>query len=437
MPTTKTGGAESARAWRATRQRPVSHLLLATGLVVALFHLIADRLTDDVLHITSTGAQALEVVTMGLVTSLVLWVGVLRPLQRQVATERRAAEEHQAQIQLTAQRQQFESQLHRALDMADTEQAAYRVTTKALTMVLDDRDAELLLADSSDAHLQRALTLVDEGPASCGVGTPHECPAVRRAQTMRFSSSDNLDACPHLDGRPGGPVAAACVPLSVGGRSIGVLHTATDPDHPLTSSEVMDVEAVADQAGARIGMLRVMSATTLQAATDPLTGLLNRRALEDKVHELRRRGVPYALAMADLDHFKQINDTHGHDAGDRALRLFAQTMLRTLRSEDLVCRFGGEEFVLVFPERSIAEAVLALERVRQELILALTAGTTPGFTASFGVAASSEVTSSQELVRLADAALLRAKREGRDRIVASSSSEPVPLDAGPAWRPAA
>jgi diguanylate cyclase (GGDEF)-like protein len=217
------------------------------------------------------------------------------------------------------------------------------------------------------------------------------------------------------------------VPLSVGGRSIGVLHTATDVQHPLSASEVGEVEAVAAQSGARIGMLRVMSATSLQAATDPLTGLLNRRALEDKVRDLSRRGVPFALAMGDLDHFKRINDTHGHDAGDRALRLFARTALGALRSEDLVCRFGGEEFVFVFPERSVAEAVTALERLQQELVLSLTAGTAPGFTASFGVAHSSEAPAFEDLLRLGDTALLRAKREGRDRIVVDTAAGAVPV----------
>ena len=363
---------------------------------------------------------------MAMVTSVALWVGVLRPLLRQVDKERVATNAHQLQIQATARRQEFESQLHRALEMSGTEEAAYRSTTKALQVVLGgERDAELLLADSSEAHLKRALTLIDDGPAACGVVSPHDCPAVRRAQTLVFRSSEDLDACPHLQGRPTGPLSATCVPMSVGGRSIGVLHTASEVGDPPVGTDLGALEAIASQAGSQIGMLRVMSATTLQAATDPLTGMLNRRSLENKVHELIRRGTPFTLAMGDLDHFKRLNDTHGHDAGDRALRLFARTTLRALRSEDLICRFGGEEFVFVFPDRTVNETVGALERLRQEVLLALTAGTVPGFTASFGVAHSHQAPSLEELCRIADSALFRAKREGRDRIITDDVPQPL------------
>ena len=403
----------------------VQRLLVGTGLLVAVFYAAADRLVEDVLKLESVFGQLLEVLVMAMVTSVALWVGVLRPLLRQVDKERVATNAHQLQIQATARRQEFESQLHRALEMSGTEEAAYRSTTKALQVVLGgDRDAELLLADSSEAHLKRALTLIEDGPAACGVVSPHDCPAVRRAQTLVFRSSEDLDACPHLQGRPTGPLSATCVPMSVGGRSIGVLHTASEVGDPPVGADLGALEAIASQAGSRIGMLRVMSATTLQAATDPLTGMLNRRSLENKVHEMIRRGTPFTLAMGDLDHFKRLNDTHGHDAGDRALRLFARTTLRVLRSEDLICRFGGEEFVFVFPDRTITETVGALERLRQEVLLALTAGTVPGFTASFGVAHSHQAPSLEELCRIADSALFRAKREGRDRIITDDVPQP-------------
>ena len=403
----------------------VQRLLVGTGLLVAVFYALADRLVEDVLKLESAFGQLLEVLVMAMVTSVALWAGVLRPLLRQVDKERVATDAHQLQIQATARRQEFESQLHRALEMSGTEEAAYRSTTKALQVVLGgERDAELLLADSSEAHLKRALTLIEDGPAACGVVSPHDCPAVRRAQTLVFRSSEDLDACPHLQGRLTGPLSATCVPMSVGGRSIGVLHTVSEVGDPPVGTDLGALEAIASQAGSQIGMLRVMSATTLQAATDPLTGMLNRRSLENKVHEMLRRGTPFTLAMGDLDHFKRLNDTHGHDAGDRALRLFARTTLRVLRAEDLICRFGGEEFVFVFPDRTVHETVGALERLRQEVLLALTAGTVPGFTASFGVAHSHQAPSLEELCRIADSALFRAKREGRDRIITDDVPQP-------------
>ena len=95
----------------------------------------------------------------------------------------------------------------------------------------------------------------------------------------------------------------------------------------------------------------------------------------------------------------------------------ARTLQTTFRSEDVVARFGGEEFVILFPNRTTTEAAAALERVREQLVLAIAAGPVPGFTASFGVSHSDEWTDLEELLRAADSALFRAKREGRNRVI--------------------
>jgi diguanylate cyclase (GGDEF)-like protein len=166
-----------------------------------------------------------------------------------------------------------------------------------------------------------------------------------------------------------------------------------------------------------------MEKTHLQAATDPLTGLLNRRSVENHVRDLIQRRVPFAVAMGDLDHFKALNDRHGHDAGDRALRLFARTVLRSLRADDLVARFGGEEFVIVFPDRTAEGAAAGLERLREELIIELAAGSVPGFTCSFGVADTSDAAELEELLGTADSALFRAKRAGRNRVVVAHAGD--------------
>ena len=122
--------------------------------------------------------------------------------------------------------------------------------------------------------------------------------------------------------------------------------------------------------------------------------------------------------MGDLDHFKKLNDTHGHDIGDRALRQFARIMRTVLRSEDLVSRYGGEEFVLVLPRAAgQAAAAAALTRVQENLLVAVAGGTVPPFTVTFGVAHSDDAGSLEELIRLADAALFKGKREGRNRVI--------------------
>lgn len=392
-----------------------------TAAIIAAEFVIVDRVLS-----TFAGAGVFfdlvtETCALTATAAVALWLKVIRPLRQEADAERRLSLEREEALVVEATRQEFEASLHRAMEMAGTEEAVYRTTAKAISLGTSKLDAEVLLADSSDAHLKRAVAVGgDQRRARCDVVSPIDCPAIRRAQTLTFASSEDLEACPHLENREAGSCAAVCVPVSVGGRSIGVLHAAADPLSPPTAIDAAVLEAVATQTGTRLGMLRVMKAIHLQAATDPLTGLLNRRLFENHAHDLIRRGVPFALAMGDLDHFKQLNDTHGHDAGDRALRSFSQTLRSSLRTEDLVCRYGGEEFVILFPQRSADEAAAALDRVRQELLVSVSGGSVAPFTVSFGVAHSDHDQNLQELCRVADAALFRAKREGRDRVVIDS-----------------
>jgi diguanylate cyclase (GGDEF)-like protein len=358
-----------------------------------------------------------------------LWFIVLRPLTDDAEQERHQTAQREGELQREAQRQEFDASVHRAMEMAGTEALAYRAVERALGQGIGRLSAELLLADSSDAHLKLSAAAGPEGTGpGCGVESPRECPALRRSQTLVFASSEDIDACPNLFDRPTGICSAACVPVSVAGRSIGVLHATAPPGEQPDGLEVARLEALATQAGSRIGLLRVMEATSLQAATDPLTGLLNRRSFENRVQELLHRQRPFALAMGDLDHFKRLNDTHGHDAGDRALRLFARTVRNALRGQDLICRYGGEEFIIAFPDLTVPDTMNVLQRVQEELVLALMSGTVPSFTASFGVAHSDEGATMAELFQAADTALFRAKRDGRNRVVshAGRSGHAVP-----------
>lgn len=352
------------------------------------------------------------------ISGTLLWLAVVWPLRRMVESERQITAAREAQLRAEGRRQDFDARLHRALEMATTEEASYGIVRRTLQRALPQHPAELLLADSSDAHLKRAVQAGPDGSGpGCPVESPRACPAVRRGQTLAFTSSEELDACPFLQDRSYGPCSAVCVPVNVAGRSIGVLHVTGPPEQPAGAEQVARLEALAAQGGARIGLLRVMERTNLQAATDSLTGLLNRRTLETGANELLQRGEPFALAMGDLDHFKRLNDTHGHEAGDRALRLFARTLRSSVRAEDLVCRFGGEEFVVVFPRRSAAEAADVLRRAQEELLVAVAKGNVPAFTVSYGVTDSDQAATLEELLRVADLNLFRAKREGRNRIV--------------------
>ena len=202
----------------------VARMIVRTIVIVAAAFVFVDRLLLD-FSVSLLVDEAIEASALALTTATVLWFAVIRPLGREADAERRLAGSREAALVLHAQQQEFESALHRAVEMTATEEEVYRTAAKAIINGVSHLGAELLLADSSDSHLKRAVEVGGEDRhARCGVIEPRDCPAIRRAQTLTFASSEHLDACPHLENRPTGPCAAMCVPVSVGGRSIGVLH---------------------------------------------------------------------------------------------------------------------------------------------------------------------------------------------------------------------
>jgi diguanylate cyclase (GGDEF)-like protein len=168
------------------------------------------------------------------------------------------------------------------------------------------------------------------------------------------------------------------------------------------------------------------------AVLDPLTGLLNRKALAGRFAEIAQQaaltGAPICLIACDLDHFKRVNDAHGHARGDAVLKDAAYVMRKQLRSFELVYRLGGEEFLIVLPGVAVHEARTIAERVRAGIEEAQPAGLP--VTASFGVAGTDGGAAVFEpLFAAADEALYGAKRTGRNRVVAAGYDEPLPLAA--------
>jgi len=164
-----------------------------------------------------------------------------------------------------------------------------------------------------------------------------------------------------------------------------------------------------------------------QALHDPLTGLYNRRYLDEAIERelirAARNKQPVGIVMCDLDHFKRVNDTHGHLAGDEVLRMFAELLKKHARGSDIVCRFGGEEFVMFLPDMSPAVACQRAGQLRTELAAKrITHGTSViQMTASFGVAAFPEHGKTMDgLISAVDAAMYQAKEAGRDRVVVAS-----------------
>lgn len=174
------------------------------------------------------------------------------------------------------------------------------------------------------------------------------------------------------------------------------------------------------------------------AHTDPLTGLGNRRHFEElslrELAQAARYGQPLCVLMVDADHFKRVNDTHGHDVGDEVLRRLAATLRQELREGDVLARFGGEEFAVLLPNTALAEAQQVAERLRTAVVrqrLDLTNGAHVRFTISIGIApCEGRAGDLNALLKAADTALYRAKAEGRDCVrIASPSALPEPATA--------
>jgi diguanylate cyclase (GGDEF)-like protein len=355
-------------------------------------------------------ATVIAALVLGATITISGVVGIRRQYEQMVS--------QQDQREFDSRRKEFEQRIRTAFELTQSEEAALTVVGDVLEEVADSKHySELLLADSSMAHLRRAVGAeMPEIGRGCNVLRPEDCPAVRRNARLVFPDNDAFEVCPYLRGRGENGCSASCIPINILGRPAGVLHTVGPKGELPTPEQDQALRSLASEAGDVLGMLRAFATKDLQANTDSLTGLANRRSLEATMPAIISRGV-YAVAFGDLDFFKQLNDTHGHDMGDKALRLFGDALRASLRPDDLIARWGGEEFVIVLPGLVDEKAVRVVDRVRERLHDMLAMGVVPQFTVSFGMSDSRGTDSFDDVVNAADEALLGAKKEGRDRII--------------------
>ncbi|HEY0321446.1 MAG TPA: sensor domain-containing diguanylate cyclase [Pyrinomonadaceae bacterium] len=230
-----------------------------------------------------------------------------------------------------------------------------------------------------------------------------------------------LDGRAHSDSQSQNIQPVAAVPLIYQERFMGVLMVRSDDSTRVwQETEILLLRTVADQVTVAVNHARLFAQTQQQALTDGLTGCFNRRffemQLERDMHLATRMRQPVSLILLDVDHFKKVNDTFGHEAGDVALRQLAESLREELRGVDTAARYGGEEFAVILPQAGVEGAVAVAERLRARIERTEVPGV--GFiTASFGVATYPlHATSRDMLVGTADRALYNAKNSGRNRI---------------------
>jgi diguanylate cyclase (GGDEF)-like protein len=313
-------------------------------------------------------------------------------------------------------RRSFELEMTRALEHAGTEEAVVDVVRAALRRIDPARPIELHLVDHDEPILRLVATTEAIADLSRVTSSPWDSIAARTGKTLVYESTEQLDACPHLRSRLSEPCSAVCVPLNAMGRILGVLYATGPVGVPPTQGAVDSLELVARTSAAHITTVRAFAHEEMIEG-DPLTGLPDRRSALGLLKRKLHQGENFSVALCDVDHFRVYNARHTAVVGDAALRLLAEILSRTLRPTDVVARHDGEQFLLLLDGIPAPDAVKAVERVREMLVITQATRPEPAFTVSFGVADTTQGTTPEELLRAAGDALSTAKINGRNRVV--------------------
>jgi diguanylate cyclase (GGDEF)-like protein/PAS domain S-box-containing protein len=258
---------------------------------------------------------------------------------------------------------------------------------------------------------------------------PDECWALRRGRQHAVDDVNREVTCRHVTPVPS--TSYVCVPMLAQGETLGVLHVRSvvgAPDARASSEHL--VGPVAEQISLSLANFRLRETLRMQSLQDPLTGLYNRRFMQEfldrQLERARRNDQSLAVLMIDVDHLKATNDTFGHEAGDDLIKDVARTLTDTIRGGDVACRYGGDEFTVIAMDAGLEEAEALAGRLREAF-----RGTAPGAgldlsrrpDLSIGVAVAPEHGwEAERLLRLADEALYRAKAEGRGRVAVAATA---------------
>lgn len=255
------------------------------------------------------------------------------------------------------------------------------------------------------------------------------CWALRRGKTHTVSDSAVDPICPHLDANNN--PSSLCIPLGARGETMGLLHLRLDSCQDIPADECDRLARNKSTLAERVAELYSLSLSNIllrgklqeQSIIDPLTQLYNRKHMEAvltrEIDRVKRRGAHVCLALMDVDFFKQFNDTYGHDAGDAVLRSLGAFLNDSTRGEDVACRYGGEELLVIFPDCPSNDCQDRAEQIRNGVEALVVQHKDKGLkvTVSIGVASYPDNgLTGEALITTADAALYKAKENGRNRV---------------------
>jgi diguanylate cyclase (GGDEF)-like protein/PAS domain S-box-containing protein len=337
-------------------------------------------------------------------------------------TERKRVEETLQRLNLQlestlAEKQQgvLINEMAHLLQAARVVQEVYNIVAGYMPRLVPNSSGQFCMLNFSK-HVVEVLSSWGTGPESETVFPPDDCWSLREGRAYLVNDPQSGLTCAHIF--PNLEQAELCVPLMAQYETLGILHLSKprtpEQELPFTNSEVSLVEAVAQQIALPLANVKMRELLREQALRDSLSGLYNRRYFEEALdHEIRRavrKQSSVGLMMVDVDHFKRLNDSNGHNAGDALLRSVAALLQSRLRAADVVCRYGGDEFAVIMPEASLDDTLKKAEELRLST-------KSLGVTISIGVAAFPRDGSSPDtLIQEADTALYAAKAAGRDHV---------------------
>ena len=338
------------------------------------------------------------------------------------------------------EQQQLRKELHSTLEnieslrnMGDLLQScikpeeAYDVFKQTASLFMPN-DSGALYAFSSSRNILEPVSFWGNPPPEVSIITPDDCWALRRGKNHLFDGKNGNVRCSHIS-LPHDNSMHLCLPMMALGETIGMLYVKlasgySEADYSALKTNQSLITSIAEQMGLAISNLKLKETLRNLSIRDPLTGLFNRRFMEEFLEReqirAERNMQSFGIIMFDIDHFKNFNDTFGHDAGDTLLRELGVCLMNNIRGSDIGCRYGGEEFTIIMPDTDIETVRKRAELLRERVshMNVQYEGQSLGHvTLSLGVAGFPHHGSKiQAVIKAADAALYRAKADGRDRV---------------------
>lgn len=304
---------------------------------------------------------------------------------------------------------------------------AYPIVASRAQMLLPAFSGAIAIIANS-RNLVETLSSWGTGVPQDQAFAPQDCWALRKGRPHVSKRHDPELSCGHLSNSTSR--MTLCMPMLAHGETLGLLCVGIGdaPREGEDFPQVRLIRALAEHSSLALANLKFREVLRSQSVRDPLTNLYNRRYMEEfldgQLSRAARKSSSLSLMMLDVDHFKQFNDSFGHEAGDMVLRSLASLLLDHLRKEDVVCRYGGEEFTVILPDATQESARLRAEQLRsaiKEIALDFRGQTLGGISISVGIASfPTDGATRETLLKSADSALYKAKESGRDCVVAAS-----------------